>query len=267
MASIQESSDYSKFTWHNVNRDTKVKRVSASMKKHGWIDAYPAHAVRVNGKIKIKAGHHRCEAAKALGLPIKYVLCDDAADIFELEQATIPWSVRDFVVGNARSGKSAYVEILEYHERTGINISLSIGLHCGSVSGGNVYIDLAKRGELRIANRSLPAKVADMVAHMKRCCVQRPAERLLVSAIATIVQLDGLDVSRLKSKIKMSPDMVFKCAGMSETFRMLEDVYNRRATSSERVPLAFLCEEFARNNKRWRATRKSDTSRQTDLAA
>jgi hypothetical protein len=267
MASIQESSDYGRFTWHNVNRDTRIKKMVASMKTHGWIDAYPAHAVRVNGKIKIKAGHHRCEAAKTLGLPIKYVLCDDAADIFELEQATNPWSVRDFIVGNARSGKSAYAEVLEYHERTGINITLSIGLHCGSVSGGNVYVELAKRGEFHISNTSLPAKVEHMVTHMKRCCVQNPTANTIVSAIATIVQVDGLDISRLKAKIKISPDMVFKCAGMSETFRMFEDVYNRRATHSERVPLAFLCEEFTRNNKNWRAKRKTDASRQTILAA
>ena len=90
----------------SFNRDVnKVKKLTASMTKHGWISAYPMNVVmNGNGKFKIKDGHHRFEIACRLGIPFKYVICDDKSTIYELDGATNKWSTIDTLVSYCRDG-------------------------------------------------------------------------------------------------------------------------------------------------------------------
>ena len=42
-----------------------------------------------SGKAKIKAGHHRFTVARRIGIPVKYVICDELSEVTiqELEEA------------------------------------------------------------------------------------------------------------------------------------------------------------------------------------
>jgi hypothetical protein len=107
----------------DFNRDVlRTKRLEKSMLKHGWIDACPLHVIRNgNGKFKVKQGHHRFEAAKNIGIPVKYVECDDDATIFELEASTKRWTVKDYLIAFCRTGNKEYIGIKDYCDESGIN--------------------------------------------------------------------------------------------------------------------------------------------------
>lgn len=133
---IQVTRNYDKFELLAFNRD--VKRTTAlerSMERYGWIDAYPMHVVPNGGvKLKIKAGHHRFTVAKKLGLPIKYVVCKDQGEtIHELEVATTPWTLKNYLDSFVRCERPDYISVKEYHEKTGINLS-----QCISMLGGDL---------------------------------------------------------------------------------------------------------------------------------
>lgn len=76
---IFETSNTKLFELWGANRDVeKIKKLMESMKKHGWINSRPMSVVQgCNGKIIIKDGHHRFEAAQRLGIPFKYVFDTD----------------------------------------------------------------------------------------------------------------------------------------------------------------------------------------------
>ena len=104
---ILESNNYSRFELTPFNRDVKkTKHLESLMRREGWIDAYPAHVIRNgDGRLLIKAGHHRFVVAQRLGIPIKYVECKDTTTIHELEKATIRWSIQDYLDSYVKEGR------------------------------------------------------------------------------------------------------------------------------------------------------------------
>ena len=68
MNQLAVTNNSGKFELCSFNRDLdKTQRIEESMKKHGYIPAYPIHCVKNGtGKFKIKAGHHRFYVARKL---------------------------------------------------------------------------------------------------------------------------------------------------------------------------------------------------------
>lgn len=78
---ILQSKNYDQFVACPFNRDTNqryVKRLINSMNAYGFLHGYPLHCWRgkgpQKGKLIIKDGQRRFEAAAFLGLPIAYVI-------------------------------------------------------------------------------------------------------------------------------------------------------------------------------------------------
>jgi hypothetical protein len=244
---IQESKDYDKFEMLEFNRDIKkLSNLIHSMRIHGWIDAYPLHVVKNgNSKLKIKAGHHRFTAAEKLGIPIKYVICDDAASIHTLEKATIPWSLEDYVVSHFKTGKKDYGEIMNLHEQTGIGLNSIFSMMAGQICDSNNRTTKIKGGEFSIKDRKHPLKVVDMILFCKQRGVSWANQKSFVQAISSILLVEQMDIERLKSKVANYTSLVKKQPSKDEYIRMLEEVYNFR-NGQDRIPLFFLAKESAK---------------------
>lgn len=126
--SLQSTQEYGRFELCQFNRNvTKTKNLERSMKRHGFIPAYPIHCdKRSNGSLLIKAGHHRFEVAQRLGIPLYYVVSDDDATIHELETSTNGWTSTDYMESFIKCGKPSYQELKDYHIRTQIPLSVCI---------------------------------------------------------------------------------------------------------------------------------------------
>ena len=171
MKEILETKDYGKFVLSEFNRDVKKTwNLEASMQKHGWIYAYPLHVIkRADGLFEIKAGHHRFYVAKKLNIPVKYVECRDKASILDLEKATVPWTLQDYINSYVRMGKRPYIEVLEYHKRTGINLSACISMLAGDSADSGNWNAVFKAGDYRLGDNLHARIVGDIVLHSKRC--------------------------------------------------------------------------------------------------
>lgn len=246
MTKILETNNYDRFELHEFNRDIgRTKYLEASMKAHGWISAYPMHVVRNgNGKLKIKAGHHRFFVARSLGIPVKFVECSDDATIHELEKATTPWSMADYLYSFCRKGKEAYLEVKDYHVKTGISLGSCISMLGGQAAGSNNFADSFKAGTYQIRDTTHAGIVADIILHCKKCGIKWATHDLFVKAVSRIAWADSFDPIILKHKISTFPYLVERQPNLSAYTDMLESVYNRQ--NKTRVPLAFLADEAAR---------------------
>lgn len=244
---ILESNNYNMFEFTPFNRSVKkTKRLNVSMGKHGWIDAYPCHVVRNGtGKLQIKAGHHRFEVAKGLKIPIKYVICQDDASIYELEGASRKWSAEDYLGSCVRLGLPAYVTVKDYHERTGIGLRCCIALLAGQSpgSGGSLSEKFAK-GTYRIANLSHSRVVESIIAQSRVSGYPYWKNAGFVNAVSKISYAEGFSSEVMKEKIKTFAHFMKKQAGTQGYLEMLDSIYNRQ--SQTRIALAFLAEEAAR---------------------
>jgi hypothetical protein len=243
-ARLLKTTNYSLFSLTDFNRDvSKTKKLEASMKKHGFIEAYPLHVVKESGKLKIKGGHHRFTVAANLGLPIPYVICSDTSSIHELEDATIKWSMEDYLVSFVRLGDPDYIAVKKFNERTNIPLAMCVSMLAGETASSNNHRARFKNGEFSISKNTKNAEdVADIVGELKKCGVTWGASALCVGTLSRIVSAGHADIVRLKARIKANAGSIQKKANHDQFMEMWEDIYNKNS-KSKRVPLAFLTDE------------------------
>lgn len=243
---ILETNNYSKFELTEFNRDIgKTKELEESMKKYGFLDPYPLHVSRNgNGKLKIKAGHHRFYVAQKLGIPVKYVESRDEASIFELERGTNPWKIKDYLAAYCRQGRPNYLKVRDYCDETGINLQAAISMLAGQDAGSGNHGPAFKMGKYKIKeNCSHAAQVRDIVLLLKRLEVPFYSTSLLVRAISKCLWAKEFSVSQFKSKAKAFPFLFVKKANLDQYLDLIEEIYNRR--SRQKVPVKFLAQEAA----------------------
>lgn len=256
MEKLYESGNYGLFELHECNRDLhKLTKLMRSMKKHGYIGAYPLHCARNgHGKLLIKAGHHRFDAAKKLGIAVKYVICDDAMSVQEGEETYSRWTLEDFLTSYVRAGKGTYIAVREYCIGTGIGLSMSIRLLGGESATNNskTLIDAFKMGNFAIRDTRHSQMIAELVGAAKQGGFVYATYRLFVNALSKVCYVDGLDLERLKTSLEKHGGFIQKKPDLQGYLEEIENIYNRQR-SKERLPLAFLAMEKAkeRHEQAW----------------
>jgi len=240
---IQESKNYGMFQLHEFNRDVfNTIKLEVSMKKHGWIDAYPMHVTRnYDGKLKIKEGHHRFEAAKKIGIAVKYVVCSDSSTLAELVDSTRAWIMLDHLRSKARSGNPNYIAIKDYCDETGIPVGLSISLIAGQNAGSSNHTKAFKLGTFKVGDPLHANQVKNIVLHMKKIGIRFASTSLFIQALSKVLRVDEFSIIRFKEKISAHATLFDRQPNLRGYLNAIELIYNRQ--SKEKIPLAFLADE------------------------
>jgi hypothetical protein len=243
---VKSTTNYDLFELAEINRDVDDNsKMERSMIAHGWIPAYPMHVMRgSNGKYQIKAGHHRLRAAKKLGIPVRYVVCNDSATIHDLEGSTEPWVIKHYMQSYVRKAIPQYVAVKEYVEETGISLWHAISLLAGESAGSHNKSNAFKRGTYKLGDQTHANQVKAIVLHMKKCGIKFATNSLLVQALSKVLRVDTIDINRLKDKIGSHAARFEKQPNLQKYIEAIEAIYNRQ--SKTKVPLAFLANEKAK---------------------
>lgn len=245
MAKIYETTNYALFSFNKINRDIETDRIKESMKTRGWLDPYPMHCVKAaDGKIEIKGGHHRFQAAVDLGIPVKYVLSDDNMTLFDIERTTKPWSLRDYIVSRCNAQDQECLELMEYSKRTGIPLSAALSMFWGDNAASGNANKILKQGKFYVRDREHPVKVARIVTTMLEAGFGHGKSNQVVNAISRVVRVPGFDLQRMLQKIQSHPELLRKQPNLQSYLEMLELVYNRHI-KGKRTPLVFLSAEIS----------------------
>lgn len=245
---IKSTSNYDMFLLHEFNRDIgKTGKLEESMKKHGWIGAYPMHVTKDGNKLKIKAGHHRFTVARKLSIPVKYVVCDDSNEvsIHELEAATNNWKLKDYLMSFSRLENKAYKDVLEYHKRTGIGIAQCISLLAGSQASSQNHLHKFKNGQYKLGDPKLALYVADIICRLSSAGITISTSKQFVNAVSRSVFVKGFSCSRFITKALNNASRMTKRANMQQYMELIEEIYNFGAGSKNRLPIVFLANEAA----------------------
>lgn len=248
MSNIKESRNYDIFELADINREIgKTAALFKSMKQYGWIDAYPMHVFRSsNGKLKIKAGHHRFFVASKLGIPVKYVICNDSASITELETSTRKWSMQDYLTSYVRQGKPSYITLKNYCQSTGIKLTQGIALLGGRITGNGLTNQQFKEGKFEVIGEAHARAVAEIIVVCNTIFEDATSSRF-VHAISLILSTEGVSRSQLMRKLKSHSYLLKKQATTEAYIDLLDSIYNRSAKDKE--PIAFWAKEKMRERK------------------
>lgn len=246
--------DYGLFEIHTLNRNVENTRgLEQSMRKHGFLPAYPLHVVRAaSGKLQIKDGHHRFDVAIRLGLQIYYVVCDDSATLRDINNGVHRWSMRDYFTSfcNAKhaDGSNAfpeYTKIREYMDATGIGLQASIAMLGGRGAASGVNVSTFESGTFRVIETEHANVVGDVVLHCVKCGVPFARSMRFVGALSKVIRVPIVDVDRLMRRIQSNPAMMILQPTVNAYIALLESVYNRQ--SQEKLAISHLAEAVAKN--------------------
>lgn len=262
---LLHTSNYAMFVVGSFNRDVKkTGRLMQSMKRHGFIAAYPIHCnVRDDGRLEIKAGHHRFEVAKTLGIPLYYVVTDDAATIPELERATVRWKIEDYVHSHARAGDIDANTIAAFSKETGIAPIAIAAVLAGHVASSHNVTDQIKDGTFTVnpEGRKRMLKIANVVKACAAAGIGFASKRSFVNALSKMSFLIEFDPTVLIHKAEHSPHLFQNCATEEMFLDMIERVHNHARSTKQ--PLAFLAREAAKLRNSCRKKEHSTESSNT----
>lgn len=255
MIKVMQSKDYGMFRLSSFNRDVrKTKALEDSFRRHGWIDAYPMHVQQNGGRqYIIKAGHHRFEVARKLGIPVKFIVSNDTATIHELERSTTNWNLNDYLVSYCRQGKADYTIIKDYCDETGIALTNAMSMFYGQQASSNNVATRFKDGVFTILNTDHANTVKDIVLYLKKYGVGFAATNYFVQAISKATLVSVFDQTHFKQKIKLFSSFIEKKATVDQYLEMIEDIYNRQ--SRVKIPLKFLANEEAKKRNAVKRTK------------
>ena len=242
---IQSTTNYEMFELCAFNRDVKkLDNIKESMRKHGFIAAYPLHcSVGPRGKLFVKAGHHRLECARQLGIAVYYVVCDDEASVHDLERASRAWTYRDFVESHARAGSVSHTVIDEYSRRTGVSLKQATSMLGGeSAASGNLQ-GRVKDGTYVLKDSFHAEKVGSVVMAVRSVGVAFAANANFVSAISSCCWLSEFNTDVFIHRVATNLHMMIKQSTQSQFLDLIDRVYNHNAKS--KIALAFLAKQAA----------------------
>jgi hypothetical protein len=243
---LRSTKNYDLFRPSDFNRDIgNIDSLVLSMKTHGYIPAYPLHCVQgVDGKMVVKAGHHRLEAAKRLGIAVYYVITNDSASIDELERASKAWRLSDYVKSFARQGSSDYLAILEWQEKSGIAMKQIVSMLAGEQASSGNSLPKVKTGTFVVKDELQIRKVATIVNSVRKEGLKWATDNQFVSALSQCVFLPEFEHAKFIEKAVSNRHALTKQGTKDQYLDMIESVYNSHR--KERIPLAFLAKEAAK---------------------
>lgn len=247
MANIQETTNYDRFELLDFNRDVcKTTALETSMRSYGWLDPYPMHVVKNgNGKLKIKAGHHRFHVARKLGIPCKYVVTEDRGEsIHELEKATRRWSMQDYLTSFSRIGNEHYLAVQKYRDETGIPIQSCFSMLAGESAGSGNQNKKMKNGTYRIGDLTHANDVAEVVLGCAKRGVTFARHTRFVCAVSAVCRVPEFDRGVFLARVEANLGHMIPQPTRDTYVAMIEHVYNYGAKKN-RLALAFMAKEVA----------------------
>lgn len=222
-----------------------VKKLVASIKKHGFRPSKPLQAYQGKKGLVLVDGHHRLEAARLAGSWVYYVVEELATDpqgaMADENTFVRKWPLMAFVRMFAGRGLHDYIVLRDYVSR-GVPLSRAASLLIGqSASSGNAN-ELIPTGRFRVKDTKRIDQVVSLIESEPENATLRHGN--FIAALSLCLWLKEFDFPTFTERLKTNARMLPKCSNKDDFLRSIEEIYNFR--TRVRVPIAFLSTEAAK---------------------
>jgi hypothetical protein len=244
---LLSTTDYAQFTLNHTNRDIEgTRKLEASMRKHGFSPASPLHIIREGSTLLVKQGHHRLHVAAKLGIPVWYVICADTMTLSEIESTKVAWSIAHYAKSFEREGNAHYIEVMDYHERTGIALGMCISMLGGEMASSGNKLNAFKSGNYKVCPNKFHAETIEiLVLTLKSAGIKWATDCKVVQSLSRVVSAGHADIEQLKRRIMSNSAFITKMHNIDQYLALWQEIYNRNSKSAK-IQLAFLTEETIR---------------------
>jgi hypothetical protein len=249
---IQSTTNYGLFLSPTIQRDTslpKIEKLKQSMRERGFWQSNPI-VVRQDGRqLRIIKGQHRYQAARELGSTLYYVVDNSMTDEDAPDFDPTTWSKRDVVDAFAGGGNPHYKYLHAFAEKHGISYQLAVTLLMGNVlAGEGKWREDFNSGKFEVLDADYACRIIEM-AKWFSIHIKWWNEVRLVTAIAAVANLKGIDMALLKRRIQSNGAMISKKRTQEDYVKMIEDIYNFRTQAKDQLNIHFLYRQELMNRK------------------
>ena len=241
---VNQTNDYEMFKTLDGNRT--VNKLHVSRLKESFKTAYLLSPILINQQNQIIDGQHRFEAAKALGLPINYIICNDYGlkEVQILNTNMKNWKKEDYLHAYCDLNKPEYLQFRNFMRRFNefgiatceiMLIDRSNGKQ-GKIEGMRCKIKYFEEGELEIPDYEYSCEIAEKIMQIKPYYdgFNRPS---FVRAMCGVFKTADYNHTIFLQRLNAQPNALQHCATVMQYRLMIEDIYNYR--SREKVSLRF----------------------------
>lgn len=232
---ILETVDYDQFTDITANREVNqlhVKRLTEAIRQQNLLHLNP---IIVTSKMEVVDGQHRLESARALKVPIYYMVDDhiSKADIARLNSNKKNWGPMDYINYYTIEGNPDFMKlshlIVDYP-----NIRPTTLIQMVSSNPANRQLDY-KEGHLDMSCEETAREVLHLADKLRNMRYDFAYDGRMMLALRHCIDTGLFDKMRFLTKIENDRMAFYKVARMSDYIKLIEEIYNRGLHSSNRV--------------------------------
>jgi hypothetical protein len=250
---LHKTRNYDEFISHEFQQPMSAKHVNdliGSMRDHGYLPSKPVQCyldTQVK-KFRIIDGHHRFNAAKALGIDFFYVVEPKShADLIGRENVIVrKWTALSFVKYYAAKGNTHYLTLKKYVDK-GIQLNVAAGLLRGETTGSGNSRGMIPEGTYKVKTTDSIDRICTIIDAVKESCPE-VKKRVYIEALAACLLLREFDAGDFIKKAKLNPTMLQPASMREQALDMIEDVYNYR--NQNKLALSFLASEMLKTRKK-----------------
>jgi hypothetical protein len=250
---VLTTNDYSLFKIIKGNRDVNklhIKRLVDSFR-----DEYLLTPLIINQNYEIIDGQHRYHAAKELGLPINFIICND----YSLKQVQLlntnmkNWKKIDYLNTFCDLGYEHYLKFRNFLQtypdffletaiafltnKTGHNNHKSLSLFKSDTNKkGSYIIRTFENGDFEIHDYKLACINAEKILQIK-ALYDGYNRRTFVLTMLNLFKHENYNHNQFLQKLKLNPSALKDCNTVAQYKELIEEIYNYK--SREKVNLRF----------------------------
>jgi hypothetical protein len=236
---VYESSEYSRFSIIDANRDInqkKVDKILADIKNGTDVLKYcPIYVYERQGKLEINDGQHRFWVSKTLKRPVYYIVMEHTLHIAEMAAVnsnSSGWATKDFLKAYNVMDNPHYKKLHDFMDRYTLSPTLSIKLltmgHAGSSPGGLDNMDNFKRGKFEIKFWDEAVELAEIGE--KFTGFKGWKSQAFFIALEKIKKAGRVKMQDLAAKVSKNIDKLTLQEGWKQYIETLESIYNSKRT-------------------------------------
>jgi hypothetical protein len=222
---IYETYNYELFKTLDGNRDTTKSHIAKLVESMEEI--YLLSPIIVNKDMAIIDGQHRYEAAKVLGLPIRYIV-DKNADLRAvqlLNAKSKDWTPNDYMDSYIKLGYEEYKSYKKFKIDTGFTHNVCQELLSGGKSSR--ARTMFKTGEFQVKSLLIGYAVYDVIKECERL-YDGANRRSFIYAIHTLLKNKNFKPKVFIKKLSAQRAKMYDCAKTSQYIDLIEEIYNYR---------------------------------------
>lgn len=236
---ILETSDYDLFKRIPGNRPLNQAHIVNLMRSIEERNLLSENPIEVNKEMQVIDGQHRLEAAKALNLPIYYIVMEIGGtleDVQRLNRYVKVWSAVDYLNSYTSLGKKEYLRLAEFAEEYRISVPIALRVMAGTARKSDDFMEEFRRGDFVVVDYKKSENLASLLSEIRK----RTPDNCWchISCVRALdILLEKINPRLLTDSLDQYQQVITRRVSIKDYLRQFENIINANKPEKQQVKL------------------------------